>query len=88
MIKEWNVKAFSGLLRCPNMSLKLIESAFEMRSMCFLHTCSTQLRFTMTLREIWVAFTNLIVMVHVVAMEIATLKGCREAFVLLNGRKE
>lgn len=70
------------------MSLKLIESVFEMRSMFFLHTCSTQLRFTMTLREIWVAFTNLIVMVHVVAMEIATLKGCREAFVLLNGRKE
>lgn len=51
-------------------------------------TCSTQLRFTMTLCEIWAAFTNLIVMVHVVAMEIATLKGCREAFVLLNGRKE
>lgn len=31
------------------------------------------------------AFRNLMVMLHVVAMEIRALRGCREAFVLLSG---
>lgn len=46
---------------------------------------------TVTLDEIWAAFRNLIATahaVHVVAMEITTLKGCREAFVSLNGCRE
>lgn len=50
--------------------------------------CSATLH-CVTLCEIWAAFRNLMAIVHVVAMVIITLKGCREAtFVLLNGCKE
>lgn len=54
----------------------------------FLFTCMPiRLCLTVTLAEIWAAFTNLMAMVHVVAMEIATFRGCSKAFVLLNGCK-
>lgn len=38
--------------------------------------------------KICAALRNITAMVHAVAMEMATLKGCREAFVLLNGCKK
>lgn len=54
----------------------------------FWHGHPTQLCSTVTLGEIGAVFRSLTTTVHVVAMEIATLKGCREVFVLLNGCKE
>lgn len=50
--------------------------------LCFLSQARPpQPRFTATLSEIRAAFRrNLMAAVHVVSMEIATLKGCREAF--------
>ena len=54
----------------------------------FQHARPPQLRSTVTLDEIWAVFKNLMAVVHAVTMEIATLKGCGEAFVLLNGCKE
>lgn len=50
--------------------------------LCFLSQAHPpQPRFTATLSEIRAAFRqNLMAAVHVVSMEIATLKGCREAF--------
>lgn len=55
---------------------------------CVSHACHTQLCFAVTLDEIRAAFRNLMAAVHVVAMEIATFKCFREAFVLSNCCKE